>query len=740
MKKQELKVVGMTCASCAKAIERSVAKVEGVSSVNVNLVSEKMYVEHSDETTVENIKSAVSKAGYKVVDEVKNNNEDQKEKEISILKFKVIVALLFAIPLFYIAMGPMIGLPIFDFVNPMMSPLKSAIIQLLLTIPIIIVGHKFYTVGFKALFNANPNMDSLVVIGTSSAFLFSIYSTIKIAGGNMHFVELLYFEIPGVILALVLLGKYLEVKSKGRTSEAIKKLMGLAPKTALVIRENQEIEVLIDEVVVGDIVIVKPGEKIPVDGIIIDGYTAIDESMITGESLPVEKKTGDKVIGASVNKTGSFKFKVTDVGNNTVLSQIIKLVEEAQGSKAPIAKIVDIVCRYFVPVVIAIAIISPIIWLLAGQSFEFALIIFVSILVIACPCALGIATPTAIMVGTGKAAENGILFKNAEALEITHKLDTVVFDKTGTITMGRPEVTDIVTYNIESEKLLQIAASAEKGSEHPLGEAIVRKFKEINLDYLKYSNFQALPGLGIEVKIDNDDVLLGNIKLMKEKDVKLLDSENVMDKLANEGKTPMFVAVNNTLVGIIAVADVIKETSKNAVKKLNDLGIKTIMLTGDNKKTAMAIAKQVGITEVIAEVLPDDKTNKIKQLQEQGFLVAMVGDGINDAPALTQANVGIAIGNGTDIAMESASVVLMHNDLIGVSSAIALSKATLKNIKQNLFWAFFYNILGIPVAAGVIYAFGGPMLSPLLAALAMSLSSVSVVTNALRLNRFKINK
>lgn len=738
MKKEKLDIIGMTCASCAMAIEKSVSKVEGVEEVNVNLATEKMFVSYNSKTNIDKIKEAVIKAGYEAKDDI-NIDEDKKRKdyEEKVLKLKVIIGAIFSIPLFYIAMGPMIGLPIFQIINPMDYPLRYALIELILVIPVITVGHKFYSIGFKALLNRSPNMDSLIAIGTTAASIFSIYSVIKIINGDISSVESLYFETTAVIITLVLLGKYLEAKSKGKTSEAIKKLMGLAPKTALVIRDEKEVNISIDDVIVNDIVIVKPGEKVPVDGVIIEGNTSIDESVITGESMPIEKNIGDKVIGASINKTGYFKFKVTNVGGSTVLSQIIKLVEDAQGSKAPIAKLADIVSSYFVPIVCIIALLSSLIWFISGQSFEFSLTIFISVLVIACPCALGLATPTAIMVGTGKGAEHGILFKNAEALEITHKINTVVFDKTGTITEGKPEVTDIITNNIDENYLLQVAASAEKGSEHPLGEAIIRKFEELKMNYLMISKFKALPGLGIEIELDNKKVILGNVKLMTEKNIPLLTFKEDSERLSKEGKTPMYIAIDKELVGIIAVADVIKETSKKAIKELNKLGINTIMLTGDNTKTAHAIAKKVGIKEVIAEVLPEDKTSEIKKLQDKNHIVSMVGDGINDAPALAQSNVGIAIGNGTDIAMESASIVLMHNDLMGVSTAIKLSKATIRNVKQNLFWAFAYNSLGIPVAAGLLYAFNGPLLNPILAALAMSLSSVSVVTNALRLNHFK---
>lgn len=739
MKTEEYKISGMTCAACAKAIERAVSKVDGVKDVNVNLVSERMIVTYDKKSVTHDvINNAVSKAGYMVVENTTiDEDKKRKDEEIKMLKLKVIIGLIFSVPLFYIAMAPMLGLPIFNLIDPMVYPLRYALLELVLAIPVIFIGHKFYTGGFKALINRSPNMDSLIAIGTSAAFLFSLYSLFKIKNGEFVFVEKLYFETTAVIITLVMLGKYLEIKSKGKTSEAIKKLMKLSPKTALVIRDNKELSISIDDVVVGDIVIVKPGEKVPVDGIVIEGDSYIDEAMLTGESMPVSKKVGANVIGASVNKTGYFKFRVSSVGNDTVLSRIIKLVEDAQGSKAPIAKLADVVSSYFVPTVILIALASAIIWFAVGETFAFSLTIFVSVLVIACPCALGLATPTAIMVATGKGAENGILFKNAASLELTHKIDTVVFDKTGTITEGRPEVTDIITNDVSEKYLLRLAASAELGSEHPLGEAIKNKSEELGTGYLEFDNFKALPGLGIEVLINKKRVILGNVKFMKQEKIKLSDYDTKASKLAENGKTPMFVAEDNKLIGIIAVSDVVKKSSKDAVARLNKMGIRTIMLTGDNINTANAIAKQVDISEVIAEVLPEDKASVIKKLQDKKLNVAMVGDGINDAPALAQSNVGIAIGNGTDIAMESASIVLMHNDLMGVATSIKLSKATIRNIKQNLFWAFAYNSLGIPVAAGLLHVFGGPLLNPVLAALAMSLSSVSVVTNALRLNRFR---
>lgn len=737
---------GMTCAACSKAIERTLGKLEGIESATVNLATEKAAVKY-DPTKIRlsEIKQAINKAGYQAL-EIENKNtvdEDKlrKEKEIKTLWTKFIVSAIFTVPLLYIAMGHMVSwwrVPIPAWMEPMQYPLVFAIAQLLLTIPVVIAGYKFYTVGYKAIIRRSPNMDSLIAIGTTAAVLYSLYSTYRIATGHFMYVEDLYFETAGVIITLILLGKSLEAVSKGRTSEAIKKLMGLAPKTAIVIQDDKEIEIPIEEVEVGDIILVKPGEKIPVDGEVVEGLTSIDESMLTGESMPVEKKAGDKVFGASINKNGSIKFKATRIGSDTALAQIIKLVEDAQGSKAPIAQMADIVSGYFVPIVFIIAVISAAIWLLAGQDAVFALKIFIAILVIACPCALGLATPTAIMVGTGKGAEYGVLIKGGEALETTHKINTIVFDKTGTITEGRPEVTDIITTAVIGEQeLLQLAASAEKGSEHPLGEAIVRGAEKQNLEIKKLESFNAIPGHGIEVGIEGKQMVLGNRKLMLDRGIALEQLENESDKLASEGKTPMYVAIDNKLAGIIAVADVVKESSAKAIQKLHKMGIEVAMITGDNRRTAEAIAKQVGIDRVLAEVLPQDKANEVKKLQAEGKKVAMVGDGINDAPALAQADIGIAIGSGTDVAMESADIVLMRSDLMDVPTAIQLSKSTIRNIKQNLFWAFAYNIAGIPIAAGVLYALGGPLLNPVFAAAAMSMSSVSVLTNALRLRGFK---
>ena len=748
----ELKIGGMTCAACAKAVERVTKKLDGVENSSVNIATEKANIEYdSSKIKISQIKSAIEKAGYSIIEEKKESLVDEdklrKEKEMKTLFTKFIIAVGFSVPLFYIAMGPMISKPfgpwpVPSIIDPIINPLNYALIQMILVIPVMIAGYKFYVNGFKSLINRNPNMDTLVAIGTSAAFLYSAYTTFKIATTTMevnHGHHQLYFESAGIIIALILLGKYLESRSKGKTGEAIKKLMELQPKTALIVKGNQEIEIPIDEVEVGDIIIVKPGSKIPVDGVVVEGHTSVDESMLTGESIPVEKNVGDNVTGASINKNGVIKFRAEKVGSDTVLAQIIKLVEDAQGKKAPIAALADTVSGYFVPTVIIIALVSATLWFIVGnKDLEFVLTIFISVLVIACPCALGLATPTAIMVGTGKGAENGILIKSGEALELAHKVDTVIFDKTGTITEGKPTVTDIITTNdIDERYLIQLAVSAEKNSEHPLGEAIVKYGEENNIEFKKVEEFKAIPGHGIEVTIDSKVILLGNKKLMNDKNIALGSLEDKSDELAYVGKTPMYISIDNTLGGIIAVADTVKENSKKAIEKLHEMGIKVAMVTGDNKKTADAIAKEVGIDIVVSEVLPKDKSNEVKKLQEQGKFVAMVGDGINDAPALAQADIGIAIGSGTDVAMESADIVLMKSDLMDVPTSIKLSNETIKNIKQNLFWAFGYNTIGIPIAAGLLYIFGEPLLNPMFAAAAMSLSSVSVVTNALRLKNFK---
>lgn len=741
-------IEGMTCASCAQTVEKAVAKLPGINMASVNLATEKLVVAYDPyQLNPTDITAAVDASGYHAEEEVDSAeavdlDQARKDSHIKQMWRRFLGSAIFTLPLFYISMGHMIGLPVPQAIDPMHQPLAFALVQLFLTVPVMVINRAYFQVGFKTLFKGHPNMDSLVALGTSAAFLYSLYGTFMIYQGDSSFAMALYYESAAVILTLITLGKYFEAVSKGKTSEAIKKLMGLAPKTARVIRDGQETEISIDQVQVGDIIVVRPGEKLPVDGQVTEGQTAIDESMLTGESLPVEKQQGDNVVGASINKTGSFKYQATRVGKDTVLAQIVKLVEDAQGSKAPIAKLADKISGIFVPIVIVLAILSGLAWFFLGQeSWIFALTIAISVLIIACPCALGLATPTAIMVGTGKGAENGVLIKSGVALETTHQVQTIVFDKTGTITEGKPKVTDILTTDkIAKDQLLALAASAELGSEHPLGEAIVESAKERDLTLSNPSNFNALPGHGIEVTVQGQDLLLGNRKLMVDRQIDLAGFEDQSDHLAQEGKTPMYVAVDGELAGIIAVADTIKESSLAAIKKLQGMGIEVAMITGDNKRTAEAIAKQVGIDRVLSEVLPEDKANEVKKLQEEGKSVAMVGDGINDAPALAQADIGIAIGSGTDVAMESADIVLMRSDLMDVSTAVELSKATIKNIKQNLFWAFAYNVVGIPIAMGVLHLFGGPLLNPMFAAAAMSLSSVSVLINALRLKRFKPSK
>ena len=746
--KKTLNIDGMTCSSCAQTVEKSVQNIPGVTSSHVNLATEKLTVSYDPAVlNLGDITKTVSDAGYEAHEEIDSADQvdlDQEKKslQISHLWKRVIASALFTIPLFYLSMGPMVGLPVPAILDAAINPLVNAIVQLMLTLPVMIINREYFKVGFRTLFRGHPNMDSLVALGTSAAFLYSLYGTVMIAAGDANFAHMLYYESAAVILTLITLGNYFEAVSKGKSSEAIKKLMGLAPKTARVMRNDKELEISIAEVQVGDIIVVRPGEKLPVDGVIVSGSTAIDEAMLTGESIPVEKTVDDQVIGASINKTGSFQYRATKIGKDTALAQIVKLVEDAQGSKAPIAKLADRISGIFVPVVIGLAILAGVGWyFIGGETIEFALTIAISVLVIACPCALGLATPIAIMVGTGKGAENGVLIKSAESLETAGKVDTIIFDKTGTITEGKPVVTDIVTADdIDRNELLKLAASAEIGSEHPLGEAIVRHAEESAIDFYTTKAFNAIPGHGIEVTINEQHLFLGNKKLMDENNISLAGLASMSDQLAEQGKTPMYISINHELAGIIAVADTVKESSLAAIQKLHQMGIEVAMITGDNKRTAQAIAKQVGIDRVLSEVLPEDKANEVQKLQDEGLKVAMVGDGINDAPALAQADVGIAIGSGTDVAMESADVVLMRSDLIDVSTAVELSKSTVKNIMENLFWAFAYNTLGIPVAMGLLYLLGGPLLNPMFAAAAMSLSSVSVVLNASRLKRFKPSK
>ena len=741
MAEKNYTVTGMSCASCANTVEKALNKNNDINA-SVNFATEKLNIEYDEKKyNFDKIREIVESAGYGLAEDM---TEDKKvelyQEKITSLKNRLVLAVIFVVPLLYISMGHMLGAVLPEFLNPKVNPLNFALAQFVLTLPIIYAGRDFFSHGFKNLVRKSPTMDSLIAIGSTAAVLYGIYATFGIVIVDPEAHMDLYYESAGAIITLILFGKLLEAKTKGQTSSAIKKLIGLQPKKAKIIENGAEKEVLIENLKVGDIVIVKPGEKIAVDGRIVEGATSVDESMLTGESLPVSKKVGDKVVGGSINKNGSIRFEATEIGKNTVLSQIIKLVEEAQGSKAPISRMADIVSAYFVPIVIGIAIITGIAWFLSGSGLVTALSFFIAVLVIACPCALGLATPTSIMVGTGKGAENGILIKSGEALETAHKIKTVVFDKTGTITKGKPVLTDLIAYGKYNEnELLKIAASVENDSEHLLAEAIVNKAKEKNIEIKPYEKFRAMPGYGIRAIFEGKEVQIGNRKLMENRKINVEISQKDYDILSNEGKTPMYISIDNELAGLVAVADVIKETSKEAIEKLKKMGIKTIMLTGDNEKTAKFIAKQVGIDDVISEVLPYQKSQKVKELQEKDEFVAMVGDGINDSPALAQANVGIAIGNGTDVAIESADIVLIRNDLRDVAGAIALSKATITNIKENLFWAFFYNVLGIPFAAGIFYAFfNGPKLDPMIAAFAMSFSSVSVLGNALRLKFFKV--
>lgn len=736
------RIGGMTCAACSRAVERATGKLTGMQSAAVNLATEKLTVTYDESKLSEqDIIGAVVKAGYTAeleTEKAKKTVEKRKSDELSKTRKRLVFSAILTVPLLYVSMGHMIGLPLPQFISPDTNPLWFALTQLILTLPIVIMGYRFYTIGFSSLFRGHPNMDSLIAVGTSSALIYGIYATINIALGKVHFAHELYFESAAVIITLITLGKYLEAVSKGKTGEAIKKLISLRPDTANVIRDGKEVTVPTESVVVGDIIIVRPGEKLSVDGVVTEGHTAVDEAMLTGESIPVEKTIGDEVTGSSINKNGLIKYRATRVGDDTALAKIVRFVEEAQGSKAPIAKLADIIAGYFVPTVIVLAVISALGWLLLGEGTEFALTIFISVLVIACPCALGLATPTAIMVGTGKGAENGILIRNGEVLESAHKINTIVFDKTGTVTEGKPSVTDILTFgDISKSELLSLAATGEAGSEHPLAEAIVQHAKLNNIAFKELSDFTSHTGKGVSFVADEKKILIGNTHFMSENSVDTKSFLEASDMLAVQGKTPTLVSADGIPLGIIAVADKVKEGSKEAVKRLHSLGIKTVMITGDNAKTAAATAKEVGIDEVLAEVLPNEKAERIKELQDGGKIVAMAGDGINDAPALAQADVGIAIGSGTDVAIEAADIVLMKSDLRDVPTAVELSRRTIRNIKQNLGWAFGYNIIGIPIAMGVLHLFGGPLLNPMIAGAAMSLSSVSVVTNALRLKGFK---
>jgi len=785
MTKLTLAISGMTCAACARNIERVVNKQEGIAIAQVNYAAEKLNLEFDEEiTTFENIHAVVERAGFTLHLPEKNEADataKRKTDEIESLWHTFKWSLVITVPLFIFSMLPMIfyslGIQVIPHRwDPMMFPHYNGLIQLIFTIPVMWLNRNIFRRGFANFFTGAANMDSLIAKGTMVAFLFSLYITVEnffLFGTSLHVTmeEMIfmgrnqfYFETVAVILTLIVLGKYLEAKTKGGTSEAIKKLMGLAPKTATIERDGSEMEIPIEDVTVGDIILVRPGEKMPVDGVVVQGSTSVDESMLTGESLPVSKQEDDSIIGASINKNGSIKYEATKIGKDTVLAQIVKLVEDAQSSKAPIARVADTISGYFAYAVLAIAIVAGVAWFLAGYDFAFTMVIVVSILVIACPCALGLATPTAIMVGTGKGAENGILIKGGESLETAHKITTVVLDKTGTVTEGKPHVTDIVTKGeYSADDILLLAASAEKQSEHPLGEAIVNYGVEKFGTLVEVEYFNSITGQGIEARINTPlvipgltpdawasstrsvcparnplSVLIGNKRLMESRSIDMSDYTQDSDRLAHEGKTPMYMAIDGKLESIIAVADIIKPTSKAAIQRLYSMGIDVVMITGDNKRTAEAVAREAGINTVLAEVLPQDKAENVRRLQAGGNKVAMVGDGINDAPALAQADIGIAIGSGTDVAIESAEIVLMRGDLQGVAGAIYLSKRTMRNIRQNLFWAFSYNIAGIPIAAGLLYIFGGPLLNPMIAAIAMSFSSLSVLLNVLRIKRVKL--
>ena len=739
---EKFNVTGMTCSACSAHVEKSVKKLNGVKSVNVNLLQNNMHVDF-DETavSVDDIINAVVSGGYgaSVAGKEQEKKDNKIDNEISNMKFRLIVSLVCLVPLMYISMGHMWGWPFLNVFRGAENGITFALTQMLLMLPIMYVNRKYYITGFKTLFHGAPNMDSLIAIGSGAAFTYGIIAIYCIGYGLGHgdkefahsYMMNLYFESAAMILALITLGKFLESRAKGKTSQAIEKLIDLSPKTAVVIRDGKEVTVGVDDVQIGEIVAVKAGQSVPLDGVIVEGNGAIDESAITGESIAVEKNVGDKVIGATINKSGYFKFKVEKVGEDTALSQIIHLVEEASASKAPIAKLADKVSGIFVPVVISIAVITIIVWLLLGKGVSFALSMGISVLVISCPCALGLATPTAIMVGTGKGAQYGILTKSAESLETAHQVDTVVLDKTGTITEGKPSVTDIAPVGISDKELLQIAASIEYLSEHPLAKAIVEKAD--GLEFSDVADFEQIVGQGVKGNVDGKKVLAGNYKMMRENNIEVSEDEI----FANDGKTSLYFAVDNKFVGIIAVADTIKETSRQAIEDMRNMGLDVIMLTGDNAVTANAIKNKLPLSSAVAEVLPSDKEEVVRKLQQSGHKVAMVGDGINDAPALTRADVGIAIGAGTDIAIESADIVLMKSNLQDVVTSIELSHSVIKNIKENLFWAFFYNALGIPIAAGVLYGIAGLKLNPMIAALAMSFSSVFVVSNALRLRFFK---
>ena len=751
----KFEVTGMTCSACSARVEKAVKKTEGVDNVAVNLLTGGMAVEYDvDVTSDREIMDAVIKAGYGISHysekaEAKKaavKTENPLDAQIMEMKNRVIISFAFLIPLMYISMGHMWNWPLPSGFHGTENALSFTFTQFILTLPVVYINRKYYQAGFKALGQRAPNMDSLVALGSAAALVYGVFAIymigIGLGRGNGALVEQytmdLYFESAAFILTIITLGKYLEARAKGRTTDSIKKLMNLAPSTATVVRDGEEVEVPVDEVALGDIVVVRPGQSVPVDGQVIEGSSAVDQSALTGEGIPVEKREGDKVIAATINVSGYLEFRAEKVGDDTTLSQIIRLVEDANATKAPIAKLADKVSGIFVPVVICIAVVAAALWLMLGNSFTFALTIGISVLVISCPCALGLATPVAIMVGTGRGASNGILIKSAEVLEIAHKVDTIVLDKTGTVTEGRPEVTDVIACGgISESELISVAASIEKPSEHPLSQAIIERGKEMGIEIKSVTEFQAVSGRGVVGIMDGQSCVAGNAAFMSERGVGIEEIKDRAEELAAQGKTPLYFAQNNSLIGIVAAADEPKMTSSQAIRQFKALGLDVVMLTGDNARAAEAIRTRMGIDTVVAEVMPQDKERIVRELQEAGKTVAMIGDGINDAPALARADAGIAIGAGTDIAIESADIVLMKSDLNDAVTAIQLSRATIRNIKQNLFWAFFYNTIGIPLAAGLLYIPLGLRLSPMFAATAMGLSSVCVVTNALRLRFFK---
>lgn len=758
--KEKFDVTGMTCSACSSRVEKCVSKLEGVNEVSVNLLTNSMQVEFNDAVIQEQgIIDAVVHAGYgasvqgkkKASDtreSLKENKKNPVQEHMEYMKKRTIWSFIFLIPLMYVSMGHMIGLPLPGFLHGTVNAVGFAMTQFLLCIPVIYINRAYYTKGFSTLLHRAPNMDTLIAVGSAASLVYGVFAIYRMGYGlgvqDMDLVNRylhdLYFESAVMILALINIGKYLEARSKGKTSEAINKLMDMAPKTAFAERNGTVVEIPAEEIQIGDILQVKPGSSVPADGVVLEGVTSIDEAAITGESIPVQKVPGDSVIAATMNKAGFFRMKASKVGDDTTFSQIIRLVEDASASKAPIAKIADKIAGVFVPIVMTIALITAVVWLLAGAEFEFALSCAISVLVISCPCALGLATPVAIMVGTGKGAENGILIKSGEALEVTHNIQSVVLDKTGTITQGKPAVTDIRGVKTDSKELLKIAAAMEKKSEHPLAEAVLAKAEEEKISLPEALEFSAVAGMGIEAVIEGKKYYAGNLRLMKEKGIDCTGIKDYLETLTGEGKTPLLFADEKELLGVVGAADIVKPTSAQAIRELKKMGIQVIMLTGDNERTAKAIQRQLDIDTVIAEVLPQDKEREVAKLQENGQKVAMVGDGINDAPALARADVGIAIGAGTDVAIESADIVLMKNDLLDVVTAISLSKAVIRNIKENLFWAFFYNVCGIPLAAGVFYTALGLKLSPMFGAAAMSLSSLFVVSNALRLRFFHVLK